>query len=101
MFGENPSLDNLPSVDWYLYVVGTIIINTVALNLLISIIGETFSNVMTKMNGHHVLIKAEILCQYSNLMVATMGSETINNEDRVYLHFFRNIDSKISSANNN
>lgn len=47
MFGENPELKDMPTAEWYLYVGGTIVVNTVALNLLISIIGETFSNVMT------------------------------------------------------
>ena len=46
MFGENPELEGLPIVEWYLFVLFSLIINTVALNMLISIIGETFGNVM-------------------------------------------------------
>jgi len=61
MLGENPELENLPIVEWYLFFFFSLIINTVALNMLISIIGETFGNVMQDMDGYHVQTKAEIL----------------------------------------
>jgi len=54
MFGENPDLTKSPRFDWFIYICFTLMVNVVALNLLISIIGETFGNVSAQMNGHHV-----------------------------------------------
>jgi len=54
MFGENPDLTKSPRFDWFLYICFTLMVNVVALNLLISVIGETFGNVSAQMNGHHV-----------------------------------------------
>jgi len=39
MFGENPDLAKSPRFDWFLYIIFTLLVNVVALNLLISIIG--------------------------------------------------------------
>jgi len=47
MHGENPELDNIPTIEWYLYLIFSLMTNVVALNLLVSVIGETFGNVIS------------------------------------------------------
>ena len=45
MFGNNPSKDDLDNIGWALLIGFTFLVNVLNLNLLISIIGDTFSQV--------------------------------------------------------
>ena len=45
IFGENPEADKLSTTGWILYVMFSLIVNIIALNLLIAILSDTFENV--------------------------------------------------------
>lgn len=53
MFGENPASKDLNMIGWALYFASTITINVVALNLLISVISNTYDNVQGAMDALH------------------------------------------------
>lgn len=50
MFGENPE-EALSTIEWTSYILSTLFINIVGLNLLISVITEVFENVNEKINA--------------------------------------------------
>lgn len=50
MFGENPE-EAMMVIEWITYIMSTLLINIVGLNLLISVITEVYENVTAKLNA--------------------------------------------------
>ena len=68
IWGENPDGSEMSSLEWVAYLVFTIIINIVALNLIITLIGETFDEVQSTSVAYHTHVKLNILQEISILM---------------------------------
>jgi len=66
MLGENP-YGKMHANAWLLYIVFTMLVQVVALNLLIAILSETFANVYATMDANHCRTKADILLEISGL----------------------------------
>lgn len=63
LFGENPNIESMHYLDWIIYLAFTMLLNIVSLNLLISIISNTFDKVQESMNAYHCKTKAELLLE--------------------------------------
>lgn len=50
MFGENPE-DAMETIEWISYILSSLLINIVGLNLLISVITEVYNDVTAKLNA--------------------------------------------------
>ena len=84
MFGENPEPDNLAS-SFHLsvtYVLFTLIVNVVALNLLIAVIQNTYDGVQASLQAHHLRTKASILLDLSTHLTCHRS-----HHKKVCLHF--------------
>lgn len=86
MFGENPEVSDLSeshslSINYLLF---TLIVNIVALNLLIAVIQNTFDAVQSSLQAHHLRTKASILLDISTHLTGNRQCS-----ERVYLHFPR------------
>lgn len=67
MNGELPYEDEMSTTAWIVYVIFTLLVQIVALNLLIAILSETFTNVYATMKANHCRTKVEILKELSSL----------------------------------
>lgn len=54
--GENP-YEEMGATGWLVYVIFTLVIQIVALNLLIAVLSETFANVIATMEANHCRTK--------------------------------------------
>lgn len=83
MLGENAydGLDMTPT-SWLVYVVFTMLVQVIALNLLIAILSETFANVYATMGYNHCRTKVEILLEISGIKCLIDKSQ-----DHKFLHF--------------
>ena len=90
IFGENPygddALETMTGSQWFIHVMFTVIVNIVALNLLISIISNTYDNVQSSLDAHHTRTKIEILLEISLFMAFF----NYDNRELSYIHFIRN-----------
>ena len=85
MFGENPSPESYLS--WVHYVLFTLVINIVLLNLLISIIGDTYGRTKETMDAHMWIGSIEML-----LEVHRFFFWKDKKKEKVYLHYFEYTD---------
>lgn len=83
MFGSNPVLPKLDSVQWVLLIGFTFLVNVLNLNLLISIIADTFEKVQSQQLAMNYKMKSNTL-----LELAGMQTWERDMEDLKYLHWF-------------
>lgn len=83
MFGDNPQKKSLDNIQWALLIGYTFLVNVLNLNLLISIIGDTFEQVQSTQNAMNYKMKADSL-----LELAGMQKWEREIEDMKYLHWF-------------
>lgn len=81
MMGENPEGD-ISALRWLIYILFTILVNIVALNLLIAILSNTYDIVMAQLDATHLKTKVAILDEISDLLVWNR-----HHNDLQYLHF--------------
>ena len=83
MLGENAydGVDMTPT-SWLVYVVFTMLVQVIALNLLIAILSETFANVYATMGYNHCRTKVDILLEISGIKCLIDKSQ-----DHKFLHF--------------
>lgn len=62
MLGENPYKE-LSFTGWIVYLIFTVLVQIVALNLLIALLSETFANVYATINANHCRTQVEILLE--------------------------------------
>ena len=67
MIGENPYESSMSTTAWIVYIIFTVVVQIVALNLLIAVLSETFANVTAKMDANHCKTKIEVLIEISGL----------------------------------
>lgn len=67
MFGNNPSKSDLDGISWALLIGFTFLVNVLNLNLLISIIGDTFSQVQSTQNAMNYKMKANTLLELAGM----------------------------------
>lgn len=89
--GENPYSDGVNGSAWIIYIVFTLLVQVVALNLLIAILSETFANVYAQMDANHCRTKVEILNEISGLKCLFKQ----NDDRRYFMHFFMYQNDKI------
>lgn len=65
--GENIDVGTSTDLDWVIYFAYTTLINIVALNLLISIISNTFDNVLMSFDATQCTTRASMLLEYGSL----------------------------------
>jgi len=65
--GENPGL-NIELQDWLVYFFFTNLVNIIALNLLISIISNTYDKIQATADAQNCMIKAQILSEIGALL---------------------------------
>lgn len=82
MFGDIPNKASLDSITWSLLIGFTFLVNILNLNLLISIIAETFGEVQATQTAMNYKMKANTL-----LELAGMQSWQREDEDLKYLHW--------------
>lgn len=83
MFGDNPKRHTLDAIQWALLVAFTFLVNVLNLNLLISIIGDTFEQVQSTQTAMNYKMKAGTL-----LELAYMQKWERKIEEYKYLHWF-------------
>lgn len=83
MFGDNPNKSTLDVIQWALLIGFTFLVNVMNLNLLISIIGDTFAQVQATQTAMIYRMRAGTL-----LELAEMQKWERDNEDMKYLHWF-------------
>ena len=84
MFGQNPPLSDLDSIRWVLLIAFTFLLNVLNLNLLISIIGDTFAKVQSTQMAMNYRMKAQTL-----LEIAAMQKWERKHDGRLkYFHWF-------------
>lgn len=81
MMGENPE-GEISALRWLIYILFTVLVNIVALNLLIAILSNTYDIVMAQLDATHLKTKVAILDEVSDLLVWNRGAN-----DLQYLHF--------------
>ena len=67
MFGNNPQVSKLDTVQWVLLISFTLLVNILNLNLLISIIGDTFEKVQSTQHAMNYKMKANALNELAGL----------------------------------
>lgn len=83
MFGDLPKRPNLDSVQYCLLLSFAFLVNIVNLNLLISIIGDTFAKVQATQLAMNYKMKANALCELGGLQKWERQIE-----EEKYLHWF-------------
>lgn len=83
MLGENPQVEHLSRLQWAFFVVFTVMLNVIMLNLLIAILCNSYQTVKENMQPIDCKIKADMLLEVSALLIWRR-----NNQELVYLHFF-------------
>ena len=91
--GENPYSEVTSPTAWIIYIIFTLLVQVVALNLLIAILSETFANVYAQMDANHCRTKVEILLEISGLKCLFEQ----NDDRRYYMHFFIYLSDKLTS----
>lgn len=96
MLGENPYKE-ASFTGWIVILIFTILVQVVALNLLIALLSETFTNVTAHMQANHTRTMCSILIEISGLKLC------FNKEDLEMkcLHFVRYASKKIKLAGEN
>lgn len=93
MLGENPyGDDKLSTTSWLIYVIFTMLVQVIALNLLIAILSETFANVYATMDANHSRTKVDILLEISGLKCIYRKAP----EAKKFLHFVKLSSEKYS-----
>ena len=82
IFGQYPNPDSMTWIKWVILNIFLILVNIVSLNLLISIIGDTYDKVQAAIDVFHIKSKAEILLEIASFL------PQIEDEDLVYLYLF-------------
>merc|ERR1711934_467518 len=80
---------------WLVYVVFTMLVQVIALNLLIAILSETFANVYATMTANHTRTKVDILLEISGLKCLYKKSD-----EKKFIHFVRYTSNKLSTLGN-
>lgn len=94
MLGENPYGDNMTTTSWLVYIIFTMLVQVIALNLLIAILSETFANVYATMDANHCRTKVEILLEISGLKFIYRGAP----DNKKFLHFVKQSSEKFSDV---
>lgn len=94
MLGENPYDTPETTTSWLVYVIFTMLVQVIALNLLIAILSETFANVYATMDANHSRTKVEILLEISGLKCIYRGSP----DTKKFLHFVKQSSEKFSDV---
>lgn len=81
MLGENAEGDS-SALKWLIYILFTVLVNIVALNLLIAILSNTYDNVMASLDATHLKTKVEVLDEISDFMIWNRF-----NKETHWLHF--------------
>lgn len=81
MLGENAEGDS-SALKWLIYILFTVLVNIVALNLLIAILSNTYDNVMASLDATHLKTKVEVLDEISDFMIWNRS-----NKETHWLHF--------------
>lgn len=98
MLGENAYEDHeMNSTAWIVYVVFTMLVQVIALNLLVAILSETFANVNAAMTASHCRTKVEILLEMSGLKCLFKKSD----EEKKFIHFPFYASDKLASMGKN
>jgi len=82
IFGQFPKPDEMMWFEWVILNIFLILVNIVSLNLLISIIGDTYDRVQAAIDVFHIKSKAEILLEIASFL------PQIEDEELVYLYLF-------------
>jgi len=82
IFGQYPKPDDMMWLEWVILNCFLILVNIVSLNLLISIIGDTYDKVQAAIDVFHIKTKADILLEIASFL------PQIEDEDLVYLYLF-------------
>lgn len=82
ILGENFYYNSMSSLHWGIYVLFTVLVNIMAMNLLIAILSNTYDNVMSSLDATHFKVKLNILNEIQDLMVWNR-----NKNELQYLHF--------------
>jgi len=92
MLGENPYEDEeMIATAWLVYVIFTMLIQVIALNLLVAILSETFTNVMAAMDANHCRTKVDMLHEISGFKCLVKQSD-----EHKFIHFVRYTSEKLS-----
>jgi len=81
----NPAPASMHALQWGLYFCSTMLINIVSLNLLISVISNTYDRVQGAMDAFHCKTKASMLLELACFQNAAEEEE----EELQYLYVFR------------
>lgn len=93
MIGENPYEDmELTTTAWIVYIIFTVLVQIVALNLLIAIMSDTYKKVYDTMNANHCRTKVQILLEISGLKCCFRKNSNLK-----HLHFVRYSSEKLSA----
>lgn len=71
----------MSGIEWLMYILFTLIVSIVCLNLLIAILSNTYDSVQASLDATNCKKKVEMLEELSNIMFWNK-----NNTDMVYLH---------------
>lgn len=93
LFGENPDIafESKQIIRWILYVIYSLLMCTVMLNLLISIISDEYDRVQSTQKSTDLKAKCEILMDYGHLEMFFQKyilRKKINYGDPMYIHRF-------------
>ena len=83
----------MSSTQWAIYLLFTVLLNIVCLNLLISILSNTYDNVQASYDSTDCRTKAGMIHEISMLMLWNR-----NQNDLVYLHFVNYTGEKLSGS---
>lgn len=98
MLGENAYEDHeMNSTAWLVYVVFTMLVQVIALNLLVAILSETFANVNAAMTASHCRTKVEILLEISGLTCLFKKGD----EEKKFIHFVCYASEKLATMGKN
>lgn len=83
----------MSTTTWIVYIIFTVLVQIVALNLLIAIMSDTYYKVFATMNANHCRTKVQILLEISGLKCCFKKKNTVK-----HLHFVRYSSEKFSSS---
>jgi len=96
LYGENPAADRMSWLHWSIYFGFTLLLNVVSLNLLISIISNTYDKVQQSMDAYHCKTKAETLLELATFLAVKDEED----EELSYLYIFRYSSVKLGAFEN-
>lgn len=85
ILGENPS--GMLLLEWMIYVLFTILVNIIAMNLLIAILSNTYDKVMSTLDAIHFKTKVDILNEVQDYMFWNRNKNSLNHLYFVYYVF--------------